>query len=122
MKGDPLRGHAISLFTKIYGDQQPPSAAQPIDTPGDIPRFYRDEKTPASEFEMNLWKRFWYLESDPDAQQAAGVKVAVGKGVWGNFEPGWLYTITLGADGNLSRRMEPIRGVYGAYIGMLKKK
>jgi hypothetical protein len=50
------------------------------------------------------------------------VKVAVGKGVWGPFEPGKLYTITLGSDGNLSRRVEPIRGVYGAYIEMMKQK
>ena len=122
MKGDPLRGHAVALFTRLYGDEQSPESGAAIDAPGDVPRFYRDGDTPASAFEADLWKRFWTLERDADAQQKAGVKVAVGKGVWGAFEPGQLYTITLGADGNLSRRVEPIRGVYGAYIGMLKGK
>ncbi|HEX8323404.1 MAG TPA: hypothetical protein VF595_05770 [Tepidisphaeraceae bacterium] len=121
MKGDPLRGHAIALFTRLYGDQQSPESGHAIDTPGNVPRFYRDSDSPASKFEAALWQRFWELERDPDAQKKAGVKVAVGKGVWGEFEPGKLYTITLGADGNLSRRVEPIRGVFGAYIGMLKR-
>ncbi|MDB5326866.1 MAG: hypothetical protein JWM57_2435, partial [Phycisphaerales bacterium] len=122
MKGDPLRGHAIALFTRLYGDQQSPDSGSSIDTPGDIPKFYRDSDSPASAFEAGLWKQFWTLEGDADAQQKSGVKVAVGKGVWGPFEPGKLYTITLGADGNLSRRVEPIRGVYGAYIEMLRTK
>lgn len=122
MKGDPLRGHAVALFTRLYGDQQAPETASPIDTPGDIPKFYRNGDTPASAFEAGLWKQFWQLESDAALQQKSGVKVAVGKGVWGPFEPGKLYTITLGADGNLSRRVEPIRGVYGAYIEMMKQK
>ena len=121
MKGDPLRGHAIALFTRMYGNEQSPQTAPTIDPPGGVPTYYADPAKPATAFEAKLWQRFWDLEKDPALQKESGVKVAVGKGVWGPFEPGKLYTITLGADGNLSRRVEPIRGALGAYIGMLKK-
>ena len=121
MAGDPLRGHAVALFTRVYGDQQTPDSGQPIDPPGDVPRYYRNDAAPATAFERGLWQRFWALEADPAEQAKAGVKVAVGKGVWGTFEPGRLYTLTLGADGNLSRRVEPIRGALGAYIDLLRQ-
>ncbi|MGN6627855.1 MAG: hypothetical protein ACTHLN_14650 [Tepidisphaeraceae bacterium] len=121
MKGDPLRGHAISLFTRIFGDQQTPESAPLLDKPGDVPAFYRDADAKTSQFEQDLWKKFWQLESDKTLQEQSGVRVAVGKGVWGPFEPKMLYTLTLQADGNLSRHVEPIRGVYEAYIQMLRQ-
>ena len=122
MKGDPLRGHAIALFTPRL--RRPAVTRQRLSDrhARRYPEILsRQRKAPTSAFEAGLWKQFWTLESDTDAQQKSGVKVAVGKGVWGPFEPGKLYTITLGSDGNLSRRVEPIRGVYGAYIEMLRK-
>src|SRR5438094_136694 len=36
-ENDPLRGHSIALFTKIYGDEQKPADAALIDPPGKIP-------------------------------------------------------------------------------------
>src|SRR3954451_16236135 len=40
-EGDPLRGHSIALFTRIYGDQQSPASAMNIDEPGKVPDIYR---------------------------------------------------------------------------------
>jgi hypothetical protein len=119
---DPLRGHAVALFTRIFGDQQTPTSAERIDAPGQIPTFYRNSSAETSAFETKLWDKFWQLERDTKLRDASGVKVAVGKGVWGPFDPDTLYTITLQPDGNLSRTAEPIRGVYRSYIDMLKTK
>src|SRR5688500_10431584 len=33
---DPLRGHSIALFTKLYGEEQSPASAETIDAPGKI--------------------------------------------------------------------------------------
>ena len=41
-----------------------------------------------------------------------GVRVAMGQGVWGMFEPDRLYTITLENDGGLSLTSEPLKGIY----------
>ena len=122
MKGDPLRGHAIALFTRIFGDEQTPASAPLLDTPGDVPLYYRDADEKTSAFEQDLWHKFWQLESDKAFQEKSGVRVAVGKGIWGPFEPKMLYTITLQADGNMTRHVEPIRGVYEAYIQMLRQE
>ncbi len=122
VKNDPLRGHSIALFTRIFGEHDAPSSAERIDTPGKIPAFYQSTDPTLANFEQRLWGTFWRLESDESLRKEMGVKVAIGKGVWGPFAPDTLYTITLTPDGNLSRTSEPIRGVYQQYIQALKQK
>jgi hypothetical protein len=119
---DPLRGHAVALFTRIFGDQQAPATGGRIDAPGHVPAFYRNSSGETTAFEEKLWDKFWELERDAKLREEAGVHVAVGKGVWGPFDADTLYTITLQPDGNLSRTAEPIRGVYKTYIDSLKLK
>ncbi len=122
VRDDPLRGHAIALFTRIFGENQAPASAQRIDTPGKIPAFYQTADPKLAEFEQRLWGTFWRLESDENLRKEMGVSVAIGKGVWGPFAADTLYTITLTPEGNLSRTAEPIRGVYQQYIQTLKQK
>ncbi len=122
IKNDPLTGHAIALFTRIFGEDQAPSSANIVDSPGNIPAFYQSSDPKTADFEQKLWRTFWQLSSDEKLRQEMGVKVAIGKGVWGPFEPDTLYTITLTPDGNLSRTSEPMRGVYQTYIQMLRQK
>jgi hypothetical protein len=110
--GDELRGHSIALFTKLYGDQQPPKDAPSIDEPGSIPEIFRDADPRLAEFEQELWKDFWRLTSDEDFRKQKGVRVAMGQGVWGMFEPEKLYRITLESDGGLNLTSEPLRGIY----------
>lgn len=119
---DPLKGHAIALFTRIFGETDTPAYAPRIDTPGQIPAFYAGADAKTSEFETKLWDTFWKLESDEALRKQMGVRVAVGKAVWGPFEPETLYTLTLTPDGNLSRTAEPMRGVYAAYIDALRQQ
>lgn len=111
-QGDPLKGHSIALFTKIYGDHQTPAQAAQIDEAGQAPEVYRGSDPKLSEFEHELWMNFWKLADDENFRKAHGVRVAMGQGAWAPFEPNKLYTITLEAAGGLSMTSEPLKGIY----------
>ena len=111
-ENDPLRGHSIILFKRIYGDTQSPEQAAAIDTPGEIPAVYRGADPRVSDFEQDLWKNFWKLYGDETYRKTHGVRVAMGQGVWGMFDKGKLYTITLQTDGGLTLSSEPLKGIY----------
>jgi hypothetical protein len=111
-ENDALRGKSIALFTRIFGDKQAPNTAELIDIPGSIPDIYRDADPRVIEFEQDLWKEFWRLTTDEAFRKEKGVRVAMGQGVWGMFEPDRLYTITLESDGGLSLTSETLKGIY----------
>lgn len=111
-ENDPLRGHSIALFQRIFGDAQTPEDAPRIDKPGTIPEIYRGASPKASRFEMELWEEFWRLARDPDYAATRGVRVAMGQSVWGPFEPDRLYTITVEPAGGLSITSEPLKPIY----------
>ena len=111
-QNDPLRGHSIALFTRLYGEDQSPSAAFPVDEPGEVPAVYRDPDPQVNQFQQDLWKNFWKLADDADYRSKMGVRVAQGEGVWRPFEPEKLYTITLESNGGLNIRSEPLKGIY----------
>ena len=111
-ENDPLRGHSIALFTRLYGDTQTPANAFHIDEPGQVPAVYRDADPKVSQFEQDLWKNFWKLADDPNYRNEMGVRVAQGEGVWRPFEPNRLYTITLEFNGGLNIHSEPLKGIY----------
>jgi hypothetical protein len=114
---DALRGRSIALFTRIYGDQETPASAIQIDQPGTIPEIYRDADPTLAAFELDLWKDFWRLSDDPAYAASKHVRVANGQGVWGMFDPGKLYTLTLEADGGLNLTIQPLKGIYRAAMG-----
>ncbi len=111
-EGDPLRGHSIALFSKIYGDREKPSDGHAIDEPGKIPGIYRGADPRVSEFELDLWKNFWRLVDDESYRKEKGVSIASGRGVWTKFEPDKLYTIHLEADGGTYITSAPLKGIY----------
>jgi hypothetical protein len=111
-ENDPLRGHSIVLFTKIYGNQQSPAEAAMIDPPGKIPDVYRGASAEVTEFEMSLWNDFWKLYEDEAYREKRGVKTTGGYGLWGPMKLDRLYTITVEPMGNLTMTSEPIKGIY----------
>ncbi len=111
-EGDELRGRSIALFTRLYGDHQPPADAFPIDSPGEVPAAYRGADPVVTAFERELWANFWKLADDPDYAASQGVRVANAQSVWGMFKPGRLYTLTLEADGGLSLQAQKLKGIY----------
>lgn len=112
MHDDPLRGHSIALFTRVYGDHQAPDSATPIDPPGRVPDIYRGADQRVTDFEQQLWKDFWRLADDPAYRKKFGVRVANGQGVWGPLVPDRLYTLTLENSGGLNLTSTPMRGIY----------
>jgi hypothetical protein len=109
---DPLRGHSLALFTRIFGETQDPAHAFPIDEPGHIPAIYRSAQPEVEPFEHELWDNFWKLAGDPAYRASMGVRVAQGEGVWGDFEKGWLYKLSLESNGGLNLVNEKIKGIY----------
>ena len=109
---DPLRGHSLALFTRIYGENQPPEKGFPIDPPGGIPDVYRGADPYVSDFERELWSNFWKLADDEAYRKSRGVRVAQGEGVWVPFHPDKLYTVTLDSDGGLNITSSPLKGIY----------
>ena len=111
-QNDPLRGHSIALFTRLYGEKQPPQSALSIDEPGKIPDVYRGSDPRVAPFEQELWQNFWRLADDAAYRSRLGVRIAQGEGVWRPFEPNNLYTITLESNGGLNIKSEPLKGIY----------
>jgi hypothetical protein len=110
---DPLRGQAIMLFTRIYGADQAPQDGMPIDTPGEIPEIYRGIDPKISDFEQDLWNRFWTLYTDKDARDAIGIRAMQGEGLFGPFDKDHVYTITVRPDG-ATMNVDPIDPIYRA--------
>jgi hypothetical protein len=115
-ENDPLRGHSVALFSRIYGDHQSPDSAELIDQPGQIPPAYRGGNAQVSKFESQLWKDFWQLADDPAYRSSMGVRVAQGEGVYRPFQPGYLYTLTLETNGGLNITSEKLRGIFSDLI------
>ena len=111
-QNDPLRGHSIALFTRLYGDYQQPAEGFPIDEPGKIPDIYRGSDPRISAFEQELWQSFWRLAEDADLRRQKGVRIANGQGVWGSFDTDRLYAITVEANGGVNITSEPVKGIY----------
>jgi hypothetical protein len=109
---DALRGHSIALFTRLYGEKQPPEQGFRIDTPNQIPDVYRGADPQVGEFEHELWSNFWRLAEDEAYRKEKGVRVAQGEGVWVPFQPDRLYTLTLESDGGLNITSSPLKGIY----------
>lgn len=109
---DPLRGHSLSLFTRLYGETQDPAHGFAIDEPGHIPAVYQGAQSAVKPFERDLWQNFWRLADDPAYRNSMGVRIAQGEGVWRDFEKGWLYKLTLESNGGLDIAPEKIKGIY----------
>jgi hypothetical protein len=111
-QNDPLRGRSIALFTRLYGEKQPPEKGARIDEPNQIPSVYRGADPYVMDFERELWTNFWKLADDESYRQSMGVRVAQGEAVYTRFQPDRLYTLTLESDGGINIASSPLKGIY----------
>jgi hypothetical protein len=111
-QNDPLRGHSIALFTRLFAENQPPEKGFRIDEPNTIPAAYRGSDPYVQDFERDLWASFWKLADDEAYRTEMGVRVAQGEAVSTQFHPDKLYTLTLEADGGLNITSSPLKGIY----------
>jgi hypothetical protein len=121
---DPLRGHSLVLFHRLYGDHQAPIDGFYIDEPGNAPAAYRDDSISpeAAQFEAQLWRDFWQLADDPRLREEKGVRVVQGEGPWTRFHTDRVYTLSLEADGGLNISSRPIDGLFKEFLDALRRQ
>jgi hypothetical protein len=100
-KGEGLRGKSLALFRRIYGDRQMPAEGFAVDPEGDVPNVYRVQPEP-SEFERNLWSRFWDYARNPELAARDHVRVAQGESVYEPMLKGDVWQVTLQNNGGLN--------------------
>jgi hypothetical protein len=103
-ENDPLKGHSVAMFHRIFGDNQTPADAFVLDSPGDVPDVYKGEGVDPrlADAEKELWKDFWKLAADRTYREKLGVKLAYGSSSFHQeLKKGTVYTLTLDPQGGL---------------------
>lgn len=112
-QGDPLRSTSICLFRRIFGEAQRPAEGFVLDVVGSQPAAYRSGGKP-SEFEQEIWSRFWEYANDPALAKQSGVRAAHGEAPSIKLLPGKRYRVVLQAAGGL--RIDPPEDLPAAEI------
>jgi hypothetical protein len=100
-KGDPLRGTALCLFRRIYGDEQKPSEGAPLDPVGARPAAYSRGSEP-SDLEKRIWGDFWEYANNPKKAEEDGVRTAQGKVSYTQLRPQMRYRLMLRSTGDFT--------------------
>lgn len=99
---DPLRGHSVILFNRVFGHHQSVQSAYSLDTPGDRPQFYDGADPKLAAMERELWADFWKLAENPAHAAKNKVKLAWGGSVYtDNLKVGQVYDLSLDPQGGL---------------------
>jgi len=99
--GDYLRGTSVCLFTRIFGEDQAPTAGHQLDPKYTHPLPYSGDDLP-DPFYDELWQRFWDYANDPEAAAAKGVRAAHGEAPFIDARPGKSYKVELRQSGGLT--------------------
>jgi hypothetical protein len=107
-EGEGLRGKSLLFFRRAFGDRQKPVEGVPLylqsaETAGSegIPDRLRIDVQP-SDYERQVWTRFWTYANDPAQAREAGIRVAQGEAVHTRAVQGQVYKVTLSAAHGLS--------------------
>jgi len=100
-QGDPLKGRALMLFRRIFTSLMRPEEGFVLDRSGQPPEVYAREKS-LTDFERDLWGRFWELANDENLARQAGVRAIHGDAPYTRLEPGRIYHVTLRSTGEVS--------------------
>jgi outer membrane murein-binding lipoprotein Lpp len=100
-QGDDLRSTSICLFRRVFGERQLPADGFLLDEEGSQPKVYRTGGK-MSDFEKELWSRFWDYANDAELAKEKGVRAAHGEAPSIQLRPGKSYRIELRASGGMS--------------------
>ncbi len=100
-QGDSLRATSICLFRRVFGEKQLPADGFLLDEEGSQPTIYRTGGK-MSDFEQELWSRFWDFANDSELAAEKGVRAAHGEAPSIQLRPGKSYRIELRASGGMS--------------------
>jgi len=99
-QGDPLKGHALLLFRRIFSSTMRAEDGFVIDKEGQAPQVYAEKLAP-NDFEKDLWKRFWQLASDEKLAKEKGVRAIHGDAPYMRLEPDRVYEVSLRSTGEV---------------------
>ena len=99
-QGDPLKGHALMLFRRIFSSTMRAEDGFVIDKDGQTPEIYTERRSPSA-FENDLWKRFWEIANDEKLAKERGVRAIHGDAPYMRLEPDRVYEICLRSTGEV---------------------
>ncbi len=103
-EGDPLRGHTLTLFTRVWGEQQSPDSGAALEVgnaQNPVPAQFSSGDAALRDAEMRLWRRFQSYCSDKAAADEDGVRTAQGTAVHKPLLAGREYRISVTAPGQI---------------------
>jgi hypothetical protein len=99
-QNDPLKGHTLMLFRRIFSSTMRAEDGFVIDVAGQPPGIYSERLAPST-FEKELWKRFWELANDDKLAKEHGVRAIHGDAPYMRMEPDRVYEIWLRSTGEV---------------------
>lgn len=99
------KGTSLCLFRRIFSDQQKPNDGYSLDEIGMRPQAY-SRGGELSEFEKEIWQKFWDFANDKAKAEEMGIRAANGEAVSIKIRPNMSYMLQLRASGGLS--IEPV--------------
>ena len=99
-QNDPLKGHALMLFRRIFSSTMRAEDGFVIDAEGLAPEVYTNRRA-SNDFEKELWKRFWELANDDKLAKEHGVRAIHGDAPYMRMEPDRVYEIGLRSTGEV---------------------
>ena len=103
--GDPLRGASIYVFRRLFGETMQPKEGFVLDEVGSQPAAYRTGDD-VSDFERQIWTRFWEYANNPTIAKEAGIRAAHGEAPSIKLRPNTSYTVRLRASDGLTIKAE----------------
>jgi hypothetical protein len=89
------------IFRRVFSNTMKPEDGFRLDIDGQAPEVYAAEKAP-SEFERDLWRRFWELANDEDLARTKGIRAIHGDAPFMQLAPGRIYEIHLRSTGEVA--------------------
>jgi len=96
--GDPLKGKALLLFRRIFSNKVAPDEGYKLDKEYEAPEVFAVRTAP-TEFERELWKKFWDVANDEALQKKHGVRAAHGQAAYSRLQPNKAYHLILRSTG-----------------------
>lgn len=100
------KGTSLCLFRRIFSDEQKPNDGFSLDEVGMRPQAY-SRGGELSDFEKEIWSKFWDFANDKDKAEQMGIRAANGEAVSIKIRPNMSYMLQLRASGGLS--IDPIK-------------
>src|SRR5690606_34152252 len=100
-EADLVRGTAICLLERVFGEKQEPEMGYVIDQVGTRPTAY-ERGTPMSEFEAKIWADFWTIASDPQRAAELGIRAIHAQAPSIRVEAGKMYELDLRSTGDFT--------------------